>query len=515
MRNLFWMFLAITLTGVVYLVMFVDIRFAYSLIFFLPTWCVGVYDIFQVRHTLKSNYPLLGRLRYVMEELRPKIYQYFVESDTDGTPISRILRSVVYQRAKGAIQSKPFGTQLNVYEEGHEWINHSIYPIDEHKIQDANLRVLVGSKHCKFPYSLSILNVSAMSYGALSSTAIEALNLGARIGGFAHNTGEGGISEFHKKSGGDLIWQIGTGYFGARNSDGTFNEEKFRENALLPQVKMIEIKLSQGAKPGHGGILPAKKNTPEIAKIRGVEEGKTVISPPFHSAFSNNEGLVLFIQKLRELSGGKPIGIKLCYGKDEEFRELCQTMKVMENYPDFITIDGAEGGTGAAPLEFSDSIGTPLVEGLIRAKNYLDQFHLKNEIKIIASGKIVTGFHLVKALSLGADACNCARAMMLALGCIQALLCNTNKCPAGIATQDPSLLKGLNVPNKGERVANFHRETVNSVREIIAAAGYDSVEKLNRKDIFRRIGPTKIASLEEIYPSYTTEVTDIEVGFEL
>lgn len=515
MRNLFWLFLGITVSLQAFLMISVDLRFGYLLLFFLPTWVVGLYDIFQVRHTLKSNYPLLGRLRYVMEDLRPKIYQYFVESDTDGTPISRILRSVVYQRAKGAIQSKPFGTQLNVYEEGHEWINHSIYPIDEHRITNDNLRVLVGSKKCKTPYSLSILNVSAMSYGALSKTAVEALNLGAKIGGFAHNTGEGGISDFHKKSGGDLIWQIGTGYFGARNPDGTFSEEKFKANALLAQVKMIEIKLSQGAKPGHGGILPAKKNTQEIASIRGVEVGKTVISPPFHSAFTNNEELIHFIQKLRDLSGGKPIGIKLCYGKDDEFRELCQTMKVMDNYPDFITIDGAEGGTGAAPLEFSDSIGTPLVEGLVKAKDYLDQFHLKQEIKLIASGKIVTGFHLVRALSLGADACNCARAMMLALGCIQALLCNTNKCPAGIATQDPTLSKGLNVPNKGQRVASFHRETVSSVREIIAAAGYDNVEKLSRKDIFRRIGPTKIASLEEIYPSYSSQKSDAEVGYEL
>lgn len=515
MRNMFWGFLLISVPAVVYAIFYIHYLFAWSLLFFLPTWLVGLYDIFQVRHTLKTNYPLLGRLRYIMEDLRPKIYQYFIESDTDGTPISRINRSVVYQRAKGAIQSKPFGTQLNVYEEGHEWINHSIYPYDEHKIKKEDLRVLVGSKHCQKPYSLSILNVSAMSYGALSHAAIEALNLGAKIGGFAHNTGEGGISDFHKKNGGDLIWQVGTGYFGARNPDGTFNAEKFKENACLEQVKMIEIKLSQGAKPGHGGILPAAKNTEEIARIRGVEKGKTVVSPPYHSAFSNSEELIYFIQKLRELSGGKPIGIKLCYGKDEEFRDLCQTMRRLDNYPDYIVIDGAEGGTGAAPLEFSDSIGTPLVEGLVKAKNYLDEFDLKKHIKIIASGKIITGFHLVRALALGADACNCARAMMLALGCIQALLCNTNKCPAGIATQDKMLAGGLNVENKGERVANFHRETIFSVRDIIAASGFKSCDQLTRKDIFRRVGATNIVTLEDIYPSYKGKIEKVDAGFDL
>ncbi|EQC44297.1 FMN-binding glutamate synthase family protein [Bacteriovorax sp. Seq25_V] len=515
MRNEFWLFLAITVPGVFALIFFVDVRYAYSLLFFLPTWLVGLYDIFQVRHTLKSNYPLLGRLRYVMEELRPKIYQYFVESDTDGTPISRILRSVVYQRAKRAIQTKPFGTQLNVYEEGHEWINHSIYPANEHNIEEENLRVVVGSNHCDKPYSLSLLNISAMSYGALSHTAVEALNAGARLGRFAHNTGEGGISDFHKRGGGDIIWQIGTGYFGARNADGTFSEEKFQKNALLDQVKMIELKLSQGAKPGHGGILPAKKNTQEIAAIRGVEPFTTVASPPFHSAFSNSDEMILFIAKLRKLSGGKPIGIKLCYGKDEEFRDLCQAMRRLGDYPDYIAIDGAEGGTGAAPLEFSDSIGTPLVEGLVRAKNLLDEYGLKHQIKLIASGKIITGFHIVRALSLGADACYSARGMMLALGCIQALLCNTNKCPAGIATQDPTLAKGLNVKNKAERIANFHGETIQAVKEIIAAAGYEKAEFLTRRDIFRRVGPTKVASLEEIYPSFQFEKREEKIGHEL
>ena len=508
MRKIFWIFFAFTfLTESI--MIYRDPFNAVSLIILLPLWAVGLYDVFQKKHTLKRNYPLVGRLRYVMEDLRPKIYQYFVESDTDGTPISRIERSVVYQRAKKVLRTKPFGTQRNVYSSGHEWINHSMYPFDEHEMRDENFRINVGSKHCKKPYSLSILNVSAMSYGSLSAQAVEALNLGAKLGGFAHNTGEGSISKYHLKNEGDLIWQIGTGYFGARDKDGNFSSEEFKKRACLDQVKMIELKLSQGAKPGHGGILPAKKNTPEIANARGIEPYTLVASPPMHKAFSNDEQMIDFIEHLRELSGGKPIGIKLCYGRDEEFKRLCQTMYRKGSYPDYIVIDGAEGGTGAAPLEFSDSIGTPLLEGLAKARNYLEEYHLKSEIKLIASGKMITGFDIVRAIALGADACYSARAMMLALGCIQALICNTNKCPAGIATQDPDLAGGIDIGNKGQRVANYQSETINSVREIIASAGYSHPNFLRRTDIYRRITPTQVASYEEIFPSYKgNKVTD-------
>ena len=514
MRKGFWIFLILTIlfqAGLIYL----NKLFAVFLIVFLPIWLVGLYDVFQKKHTLKRNYPLLGRLRYVMEDLRPKVYQYFVESDTDGTPISRINRAVVYQRAKKVLRTKPFGTQLDVYSDGHEWINHSMYPFDEHKMEEDSFRIKVGSKHCKKPYSLSIFNISAMSYGALSPQAVESLNLGAKLGNFAHNTGEGSISTFHTKHGGDLIWQIGTGYFGARDKEGRFCEREFVKRATLDQVKMIEIKLSQGAKPGHGGILPAKKNTPEIAKARGIEPYTHVASPPAHTAFTNNEEMLHFIMKLRDLSGGKPVGIKLCFGKSQEFRDLCQDMYRLDCYPDFMVIDGAEGGTGAAPIEFSDSIGTPLLEGLAKAKNILDEYHLKGQIKLIVAGKMITGFHLVRAIALGADACYSARAMMLALGCIQALICNTNKCPTGIATQDESLAGGVNVTNKGQRVANYHSETILAVKEIIAASGYSHPDLLKREDIYRRITPTQVASYEEIFPSLKKKVDSDRSGHEL
>ena len=433
----------------------------WGLVVLLPLFVAGVYDIFQKKHTLLKNYPLLGRLRYWMEELRPKIYQYFIESDIDGAPINRIHRSVVYQRAKRALSTSPFGTQVNVYESGYEWINHSMNPVDHHEIEK-KLRV--------------------------------------KIGGFAHNTGEGSLSPFHLKHGGDLIWQIGTGYFGCRTKEGKFCAEKFKEKATLEQVKMIEIKISQGAKPGHGGILPARKNTPEIAEIRGVEPHIDILSPPMHTAFSNARELLQFIDQLRQLSGGKPIGFKLCFGRLPEFKEICQLMLETGIRPDFITVDGGEGGTGAAPIEFADSIGTPLKEGLTIVHDLLVAYDLKNEIKIIASGRVITGFDLVKNLALGADLCNSARAMMLALGCIQALLCNTNKCPAGIATQDPMLQNGLDVTDKGQRVANFHDATIESVAEILGAAGIKDLALLERKHIYRRVGPADVRSFEDIYP---------------
>ena len=475
----------------------------WALLLFLlvaPLIILGVADMIQTKQSIRRNFPLLGRLRYVLEDLRPKIQQYFIEGDTDGTPINRNDRSVIYQRAKKQIDTTPFGTQLNVYAEGYEWMNHSIVPLDFHAVEH-HPRILVGNKDCKQPYKASVLNISAMSFGSLSSHAVEALNAGAKIGGFAHNTGEGGLSPYHLKHGGDIIWQIGTGYFGARDGEGKFSPEAFEKNATRGEVKMIEIKLSQGAKPGHGGILPAKKNTPEVAAIRLVKAGTTVFSPPFHSAFSTPKELVHFVQKLRELSDGKPVGFKLCIGRKSEFISICKAMVELDIYPDFITVDGGEGGTGAAPPEFSNFVGMPLLDGLAFVDNMLKGFGIRHHIKVCASGKILTGFQIVRAIALGADMCNSARAMMMALGCIQALECNRNTCPTGVATQDPSLVSGLVIEDKKVRVANYHKNTVESFVELMAASGIDSPAKLNRHQINRRIFMNEVKTLEEIYPS--------------
>ena len=465
-----------------------------------PIIILGVRDMIQKQQAIRRNFPLLGRLRYVFEDMRPKIQQYFVESDTDGTPINRNERSVIYQRAKKQIDTIPFGTQLNVYAEGYEWMTHSINPLDHNKL-DHNPRVRVGNKDCKQPYDVSVLNISAMSFGSLSGNAIEALNAGAKIGGFAHNTGEGGLSPYHLKHGGDIIWQIGTGYFGARDEQGNFSPDAFQKNAQRPEVKMIEIKLSQGAKPGHGGILPAKKNTPEIAAIRLVKPGTTVFSPPFHSAFNSPLGLIQFVKQLRELSGGKPVGFKLCIGRKSEFLGICKAMVQLNTYPDFITIDGGEGGTGAAPPEFSNSVGMPLLDAIAFTDDALRGFGIREHIKIDASGKILTGFHIMRAMSLGADFTNCARAMMMAIGCIQALECNKNTCPTGVATQDPYFSKGLVVEDKKQRVANYHKNTVGSFVELLSCAGIDHPDKINRTHVYRRVFMNMVKTYEEIYPS--------------
>lgn len=464
---------------------------------------VGYYDMLQKKHSIMRIYPLFGRLRFLMEELRPKIYQYFIESDIDGRPISRIDRSTIYQRAKKENDTMPFGTQLDVYSEGYEWMCHSIAPKD-FNLLDHNPRVLIGNKDCTQPYSCSIYNISAMSYGSLSSNAVEAMNAGAQIGGFAHNTGEGGLSPYHLKHNGDIIWQIGTGYFGCRTADGNFDENLFRQKALLPQVKMIEIKISQGAKPGHGGILPASKNTPEIAAIRHIKPHILVASPPYHKAFSTPRELVSFIQRLRELSEGKPVGFKLCIGHKSEFIGICKAMMELNIYPDFITVDGAEGGTGAAPQEFSNYVGAPLLDGLDFVHNILTGLDIRKHIRILAAGKITSGFHIVRAMSLGADACYSARAMMMAVGCIQALLCNTNKCPVGVATQDPKLTVGLVVEDKKTRIANFHKNTIESVVELLGASGLDKKENVTRSHIYRRISFQSMLTYAEIFPSYET-----------
>ncbi|MFT3748345.1 MAG: FMN-binding glutamate synthase family protein [Agriterribacter sp.] len=471
-----------------------------ALAFVLLVTGMGVHDMNQKKHSIMRTYPVLGRMRYWMEELRPKMYQYFVESDIDGRPINRIDRSTIYQRAKKQTDTMPFGTQLNVYEEGYEWMSHSIAPKDFNTL-DHNPRVLIGNKDCAQPYSASIFNVSAMSFGSLSSNAIEALNAGAKIGGFAHNTGEGGLSPYHLKPGGDIIWQIGTGYFGCRDEQGNFSAEVFKKTVDRPQIKMVELKLSQGAKPGHGGILPAKKNTPEIAAIRHVAPYTTIFSPPYHSAFHHPKGLIQFIQELRTLSGGRPTGFKLCIGKKSEFIGICKAMVELDIYPDFITVDGGEGGTGAAPQEFSNYVGAPLMDGLAFVHNMLVGFGIRHHITIIASGKILSGFHLLRAVALGADACNSARAMMMALGCIQALQCNTNKCPTGVATQDPELTVGLVVEDKKQRVANYHEDTIKTFLELTAAAGLDNYKQLNRSHIYRRVFMNEMRTFEDIYPS--------------
>jgi len=464
-----------------------------------PLVYMGVADMVQKRQAIRRNFPLVGRLRYFFEDLRPKIQQYFVESDTDGAPINRNERSVIYQRAKKQIDTVPFGTQLNVYAEGYEWMTHSVNPLDHHQL-DQHPRVRIGNKNCKQPYHASVLNISAMSFGSLSANAVEALNAGARIGGFAHNTGEGGISPHHLKYGGDLIWQIGTGYFGARDKQGKFSPEAFRDNALRPEVKMIEIKLSQGAKPGHGGILPAKKNTPEIAAIRGVEPYTTVFSPPYHTAFTTPLQLIEFIQRLRELSDGKPVGFKLCVGRKSEFLGICKAMVKLDLYPDFITIDGGEGGTGAAPPEFTNYVGMPLLDAIAFVDDALRGFAIRHHIKLDCSGKILTGFHMVRAMALGADLTNSARAMMMALGCIQALECNKNTCPTGVATQDPYFVKGLVVEDKKQRVANYHKNTVASFVELLSCAGLRGPEEINRTHVYRRVFMNMVKTYAEIYP---------------
>ena len=469
----------------------------WSLVLVGPLIFLGVVDVMQTHHSVRRNFPIIGHGRYLMEMIRPEINQYFVESNSDGKPFSRNERSVVYQRAKGALDTLPFGTQRDVYASGYEWINHSLAPKSPDHTAE---RVIVGGPMCTQKYSASVFNVSAMSYGSLSKNAVLALNKGAKMGNFAHNTGEGGLSPYHLAPGGDIIWQLGTGYFSARNKDGTFSLAEFEKRAVLPQVKMIEIKLSQGAKPGHGGILPAAKLTQEIIDIRGVEPGKDVISPPAHTAFSTPAGLLEFVQKLRETSGGKPVGFKLCVGKKREFLAIVKAMILTGIRPDFITVDGAEGGTGAAPMEFSDFVGTPLNDGLSFVHNSLVAANQRDGIRIIAAGKVHTGFHIATKVALGADMCNAARAMMFALGCIQALRCNSNKCPTGVATQDPELVAGLDVTDKSVRVARFHKETVKSFFEVLGASGCERPADLKSWNVMRRVSPTEIRNFSEIYP---------------
>ena len=458
---------------------------------------VAVWDLMQTRQTLRRNYPIIGHIRYFFEAVRPMLRQYVVESDDDEVPFSHDQRAIVYQRAKRELETRPFGTERNVYADRHEWINHSIAPTAPNS---ADFRVSVGGAQCSQPYSASVFNISAMSFGSLSPNAIRALNEGARRGGFYHDTGEGSLSPYHRENGGDVVWELGSGYFGACEPAGTFNAERFAERAQLEQVKMIEIKLSQGAKPGQGGILPAAKVNREIALTRGVPEGVDCISPARHSAFSTPEELLQFVARLRSLSGGKPTGFKLAIGHPWEWFGIAKAMLSTGIRPDFIVVDGAEGGTGAAPMEFSDHVGVPLREGLMLVHNTLVGLNLREEIRIGAAGKIITGFDVARTLALGADWCNSARGFMFALGCIQSRTCHTDRCPTGVATQDFRRWRGLDVGDKAERVKNFHAGTIEALRELIAAAGLEHPSQLGPEHIIHRVSGNEVRSLATLYP---------------
>jgi len=451
---------------------------------------IGVADLLQTRRAVLRNYPVIGHIRYLVESIRPEIRQYLLEADDDKLPFSRAQRSLVYQRAKNEPSEKAFGTLHDVYQDGFEFIGHSLRP--QHEASPEQLRVLVGGEQCRQPYSASVLNISALSFGAMSANAIRALNRGAQLGGFAHDTGEGSISPYHREFGGDLIWELGSGYFGCRDVRGQFDPGRFAEQAQSPQVKMIEIKLSQGAKPGHGGILPGAKVTPEIAATRGVPVGVDCVSPAAHSAFSTPAELLEFVALLREKSGGKPVGFKLCIGHAWEFMGIVKAMLSSGITPDFIVIDGKEGGTGAAPVEFTNHIGMPMRDGLLFAHNTLVGAGLRQKLRLAASGKIVSAFDIACVLAIGADWSNSARAFMFAVGCIQSQSCNTNKCPTGVATQDPLRQRALVVGDKSERVRNFHRSTLKALAQILAAAGLSHPSQLRPQHLVRRISPTRV-----------------------
>nr|WP_037902594.1 FMN-binding glutamate synthase family protein [Streptomyces sp. NRRL S-350] len=457
----------------------------------------AVADVLQTRHSVLRNYPVLGHLRFAMEGIRPEVQQYFVERDVDGRPFDRDTRSIVYARAKGTDAAEPFGTELDLYESGREFLVPSMAPV---AVPEQPPRVRVGGPDCTRPYEMALLNVSAMSFGSLSANAVLALNTGAARGGFAHDTGEGGLSEYHLRPGGDLVWEIGTGYFGCRTRDGDFDSGLFAEKAAHPQVKCVSLKLSQGAKPGIGGVLPGPKVNAEIARVRGVPQGETVTSPPYHRVFSTPRELVRFIGRMRELAGGKPTGFKLCVGSRRQFLAVCKAMLDEGVSPDFIVVDGAEGGTGAAPLEFADHVGMPLTEGLMVVHNALVGTGLRDRIRIGASGKVATGSDLVKRLIQGADYTNAARAMMFAVGCIQAQRCHTNTCPVGVATQDPRRARALHVGDKSERVRRYQEATVKSALQIMAAMGVDEPSQLRPHLLRRRVDPQTILSYADLHP---------------
>jgi glutamate synthase domain-containing protein 2 len=489
--------LAITAILLIELYLFPSAYVAIPLLLFGGLSIIGTIDLIQTRHAILRNYPLAAHIRFILEEIRPEIRQYFLESEKDGTPFSRDKRAIVYQRAKQALDKRPFGTQNDVYAAGYEWLDHSIAP---RPLNKEPFRIMVGGPDCAKPYSASIFNISAMSFGALSPNAIRALNGGARKGNFAHDTGEGGYSPYHREHGGDIIWEVGSGYFSCRNADGSFCAEKFEQNARHDQVKMVELKLSQGAKPGHGGVLPAAKVSAEISATRGVPMGVDCISPSRHSAFSTPIEMMHFVAKMRDLSGGKPAGFKLCIGHPWEFLAVCKAMVETEIYPDFIVVDGKEGGTGAAPLEFTDHLGMPLREGLNFVHNALIGINARDRIKLGAAGKIVSAFDIARVMALGADWCNSARGFMFALGCIQSQSCHTDRCPTGVSTQDRTRQRALVVPDKAQRVYNFQRATVEALAELVAAAGLDHPTEFSPAHFSRRVSAHEVRSFAELYP---------------
>ncbi|MEZ5438183.1 MAG: FMN-binding glutamate synthase family protein [Lysobacteraceae bacterium] len=453
---------------------------------------VGLRDVFQPSHAINRNYPILVHFRYFFEMIRPEIRQYFVEADSDELPYSRVQRSIIYQRAKDTLDKRPFGTQLDVYAPRYEWINHSVAPGEP---ASHDFRVQIGGSDCKHPYSASVFNISAMSFGSLSANAILALNAGAKRGGFYHDTGEGSISRHHLKHGGDLVWEIGSGYFGCRADNGGFDAGKFTENAQRESVRMIEIKLSQGAKPGHGGVLPGAKVSPEIAEARGIPVGQDCLSPAHHTAFSTPIQLLEFVASLREMSGGKPTGFKLAIGHPWEWFAIAKAMQKTGILPDFIVVDGGEGGTGAAPLEFSNHVGAPLVEALVLVHNTLVGLNLRGKVHVGAAGKVVTAFDIARTIALGADWCNAARGFMFALGCIQSQHCHTDKCPSGVATQNPWRQRAIVVPDKAERVFHFHQNTLKALKELLAAAGLQHPNELGPEHIIQRVSSSEVRSL--------------------
>lgn len=487
--GLFWLFIALIPISLLF-------KIWWLAIIAIAFTALGIHDITQKRRAILRNYPIGGHIRFLLENFRPEIRQYFLEDDKEEVPFSRQQRSLVYQRAKDLDSTNAFGSLKDLNQTGSEWFLHSG---NSRKIDNHKFCVRVGNERCLKPYDLSVFNISAMSFGALSAAAIEALNKGAKEGGFAHDTGEGSISPYHQKHGGDLIWELGTAYFGCRDDNGRFNPETFKQRASLDQVKMIEIKLSQGAKPGKGGVLPASKITIEIAQTRDIPMGQDCISPATHPEFATPRELVRFWQKLRELSGGKPVGFKLCIGMPWEFMAIVKAMIEEDNYPDFIVVDGAEGGTGAAPVEFMDSVGMPLVDALIFVQNTLVGAGIRDKIKVGVSGKLISGFDIAKMMSLGADWCNSARGFMFAVGCIQSRSCHTNKCPTGVATQDPSRQKALDVPDKSARVRNFHNNTLKALADIVGSAGLSHPSQLKPHHIVRRQPDGWIKLLSEHY----------------
>ena len=458
---------------------------------------LGVLDLLQPKHSIQRNYPVIGHVRWLAEMVRPELRQYLFEADEEAAPFSRSQRSLVYMRAKGEAGERPFGTLLDVYRDGYEFIGHSTRPAPV--ADPATFRIIIGGPQCEQPYSASVFNISAMSFGALSANAIRALNRGAAAGGFYHDTGEGSISPYHREGGGDIVWELGSGYFGCRDDEGRFDPDKFAAQARTDQVRMIEIKLSQGAKPGHGGVLPAPKVSPEISQTRGVPMGRDCVSPARHSAFSTPREMMAFIAQLRTLSGGKPVGFKLCLGHPWEFMGIVKAMLETGVQPDFIVVDGAEGGTGAAPTEFSDHIGAPMREGLLFVHNTLVGAGLRTEIRLGAAGRVVSAFDIASLLAIGADWANSARGFMFALGCVQSLNCNTNRCPTGVATQDPGRQRALVVPDKAERVANFHRLTMRALADMLAAAGLDHPDQLEPHHLVRRVSATEIRPFADLH----------------